>query len=73
MLNKLREIHTNYQFFVVFWEPFADTILLERNKLFFFQTKNLQSSKFVQSGYHDPVLPSLIVWSLVNNYKIVFC
>ena len=32
MLNKLRKIHTNYQFFVAFEEPFADTFLLERNK-----------------------------------------
>ena len=46
MLNKLKEIHTNYQFFVAFEEPFADTFLLEWNKLFFFNPKNQQNSKF---------------------------
>ena len=46
MLNKLRKIHTNYQFFVAFEEPFADTFLLERNKLFFSDPKNQQNSKF---------------------------
>ena len=46
MLNKLRKIHTNYQFFVAFEEPFADTFLLERSKLITFYPKNQQSIKF---------------------------
>ena len=46
MLNKLRKNHPNYQCFVVFWEPVANTFLLERNKLIFFDPKNQHSSKF---------------------------
>ena len=37
---------TQLSVFVVFWEPFANTFLLERNKLFFFDPQNQQSSKF---------------------------
>ena len=47
MLNKLRENHTNYQFFIVFWEPFANTFLLEKNKLVFFDPKNQQSNRAI--------------------------
>ena len=49
MLNKLRKIRTSYQlsrFFVAFEKPLADTFLLERNKLFFFDPKFQQNKKF---------------------------
>ena len=53
MLNNLRKNHTTYQFFVVFWEPFATIVLLERNKLFFFDHWNQQIN-------HDPLLSSIL-------------
>ena len=35
--------------FLAFEEPFADTSLLERNKLFFFDPKNQQSNELCPS------------------------
>ena len=62
MLNKLRKVHANYQFFVAFEEPFVDSFLSERGKLISFLAKNQQSSTFIQSRNHDPVFSSIIAW-----------
>ena len=72
MLNKLRKIHTIYQFFVVFWEPFAKTCLLESNRLFFFNQRSSKVISFVQSSYHDPVFPLSLLGAELMTAKEYF-
>ena len=59
MLNKVRKTYHNYQFFVAFEKQFANTFVLERSKLLFLTQIIRKLVSFVQSSYHDPVIPSI--------------
>ena len=63
MLNKLLIKDINYQFCVVFEEPFVDNFLSKRRKLISFYPKNQSSNKFIQMSNLDPVLSFIISWS----------
>ena len=69
MLNKLREIHTNYQSFVAFEEPFVESFLSKEVSWSLFSQRISKVVVFIQSSNRNPVFSSIIAWNWGKNCK----